>query len=101
MLVRKAKQNPHMTAKGLQEGPADTGLALHHSTLQHYSHKHDLDGRVIRTKPYLRALHKSQCLKYTKHTWKKVLWTDKVAIELGMITEAAFDERNTLSLVAW
>ena len=38
MLARKAKQNPHVTAKDLQEGLADTGVVVHCSTVQHCLH---------------------------------------------------------------
>ena len=34
MLVRKANQNPHLTAKNLQEDLADSGVVVHCSTVQ-------------------------------------------------------------------
>ena len=53
MLVRKANQDPHLTAKNLQEDLADSGVVVHHSTVQRCLHKQDLHGRVSRRKPYL------------------------------------------------
>ena len=89
MLVRKANQNPHLTAENLQEDLADSGVVVHRSTVQRCLHRQDLHGRVSRRKPYLCPHHKIQHQKYsTEHLqkpdvfWKQVLWTDEVKIEL-------------------
>ena len=89
MLFRKAYQNPHLTAKNLQEDLADSGMVVHRSTVQRCSHKQYLHERVSRGKPYLCPHHKVQLQKYaTKHLqkpdafWKQVLWTDEVKIQL-------------------
>lgn len=78
-------QNPHLTAKILQQDLADTGAAVHCSTVQRCSHKQDLHGGVSRRKPYLRPHHKIQRQKYEKEHlqkpdvfWKQVLQTDEV-----------------------
>lgn len=60
--------------KDLQKGLADTGLLVH---------QHDLHGRVIKLKTYLRPRHKSvmyakQYLDKTEVFWKIVLWTNKI-----------------------
>ena len=39
MLVRKANQNPHLTAKNLQEDVADSGVVMHCSTVQRCTKK--------------------------------------------------------------
>lgn len=59
-------QNPHLTAKILQQDLADTGAAVHCSTVQRCSHKQDLHGGVSRRKPYLRPHHKIQRQKSMK-----------------------------------
>ncbi|GAA6222128.1 histone H2A.Z-specific chaperone CHZ1-like, partial [Lates japonicus] len=48
LLCRKATQNPHMTAKDLQEGLADAGVMVHPSTVQRCLNKQGLHGRVRR-----------------------------------------------------
>lgn len=48
LLITKATQNPHMTAKDLQEGLADTGVVVHRSTVQRCLNKQGLYGRVRR-----------------------------------------------------
>lgn len=58
MLAKKAKASPHITAKDLWEGLANTGMVMRCSTLQHSLHKPDLHRRVIGRKPYLRFNHK-------------------------------------------
>uniref|UniRef100_A0A3Q3KMZ5 Tc1-like transposase DDE domain-containing protein n=1 Tax=Monopterus albus TaxID=43700 RepID=A0A3Q3KMZ5_MONAL len=115
MLVRKTNQNPHLTAKNLQEDLADSGVVVHRSTVQRCLHRQGLHGRVSRRKPYLRPHHKIQRLKYaTGHLqkpdafWKQVLWTDEVKIELFGHNQqrhvwrkkgAAFHEKNTLPTI--
>ncbi|KAJ8353635.1 hypothetical protein SKAU_G00212020 [Synaphobranchus kaupii] len=57
-IVRKANQNPRLTAKDLQEDLAGFGVVVHCSTVQQHLHKYDLHGRVMRRKPFLRPHHK-------------------------------------------
>ena len=85
-IVRKASQNPHLTARSLQKDLADTGVLVHYSTIKRYLYKY-LHGRVIRRKHLLRPHHKNQRFKFAnKHIdkpdafWKQVLWTDEVKI---------------------
>ena len=79
-LVRNAQENPHITAKELQKGIADTGLAVHRTTMQHT------------LKPTWQSCqkeqpqHKRMLLKYAKENiepeafWNNVLWTDETKI---------------------
>ncbi|KAM4530477.1 uncharacterized protein PAE49_022966 [Odontesthes bonariensis] len=48
LLGRTASENPHMTAKELQEGLADAGVVVHASTVQRCLNKQGLRGRVRR-----------------------------------------------------
>lgn len=114
-LVRSAQQNPQVTAKDLQSSLADTGVAVHRSTVQRTLHNKDLHGRDVRRKPFLRPHHKSQRLKYAKENldkpeafWNNVLWTDETKIELFGHNQRryvwrkkgeAFQEKNTLPTV--
>lgn len=88
-IVRKASQNPRLTARSLQKDLADTGVVVHYSTIKRYLYKYGLHGRVIRRKPLLRPHHKNQRLNFANEHidkpdafWKQVLWTDEVKIEL-------------------
>uniref|UniRef100_A0A8D0A2J4 Transposase Tc1-like domain-containing protein n=1 Tax=Sander lucioperca TaxID=283035 RepID=A0A8D0A2J4_SANLU len=88
-IVRKASQNPRLTARSIQKDLADTGVVVHHSTIKRYLYKYGLHGRVIRRKRLLRPHHKNQRLKFANEhidkpdaLRKQVLWTDEVKIEL-------------------
>lgn len=48
LLGTKARENPHMTAKDLQEGLADAGVVVHTSTVQRCLNKQGLRGQVRR-----------------------------------------------------
>ena len=46
-LVRHAQKNPHITAKDLQKRVADTGLAVHRTTIQRMLSNKDRHGGVV------------------------------------------------------
>lgn len=78
-IVRKAIQNPRLTARSLQKDVADTGVVVHYSTIKRYLYKYGLHGRVIRRKPLLRPHHKNQRLNFANEHidkpeafWKQV-----------------------------
>ncbi|KAM4705482.1 uncharacterized protein WCC33_010326 [Rhinophrynus dorsalis] len=87
-LVRKAKQNPHITVKDLQESLAGTGVVVHQSTVQRCLHKHDPHGRVLKRKPCIRTPEESQCLAYAAQRlavleafWNQVVLSNEVKTE--------------------
>ena len=60
------KDNPQTTSKDLQDHLAADGVTVHCSTIQHTLHREQLDGRVMRKKPFLHTRHKQAPLSYTK-----------------------------------
>ncbi|KAL0152809.1 hypothetical protein M9458_051888, partial [Cirrhinus mrigala] len=40
-IVRKASQNPRLTARSLQKDLADTGVVVHYSTIKRYLYKYE------------------------------------------------------------
>ena len=85
-LVRNAQKNPHITAKELQKTVANTGLAVHRTTIQHTLNNKDLHGMSCQKE---RPQHKLKRLKYANEDiekreafWINVVWTDKAKIEL-------------------
>ena len=106
-IVRKAIQNPRLTARSLQKDLADTGVVVHYSTIKRYLYKYGLHGRVIRRKPLLRPHHKNQRLNFANEHidkpgafWKQVLWTDEVKIELfGRNEQRYFGEERAQNLM--
>ena len=67
MRERYAQKNPHITAKELQKGVANTGLAVHRTTIQHTLNSKDLHGRAARKNNQ----HKIKRLKYAKENIEK------------------------------
>ena len=78
-----------MTLKELGSSTAGIGVSGHRTTLSCTLHRAGIYGNVVRKKPFLKEKSKAACLEFTKrpivdfsNTWKKVLWSDEIKIEL-------------------
>jgi hypothetical protein len=107
--------DPTITARDLQQQLAQSGTAVHKSTVQRTLHRHGFKGRVARKKPLLKQQHRNARLQFAiSHLdqpgtfWQRVLWTDETKIELlaGLGNRyvwrkknAAFAEQNLVPTV--
>ena len=75
-MVTIVTDKPQTTSKELQEHLAADGVIVHRSTVQHTLHKEQLNGRVMRKKPFLRIRHKQSRLRYAESQLDKpeLLW---------------------------
>ena len=72
---RNAQESPH--TKELQRSVADTGSAVHRTTIQHTLNNKDRHSRAARKKPFLRPQHEMKHLNAKENSEKpEAVWND-------------------------
>ena len=88
-IVRKAKKNPFVTRRELQEDLRQAGIEVSKDTISRSLHRQGLNCRSPRKTPLLKRKHVNARLKFVdvyqnkpSEFWEKVLWSDETKIEL-------------------